>query len=673
MQILSRVFFYELLLNDASLSPAVELPGVGGALNFPSQTTTGTYTVYAHNNGCDNMMNGSVILTEKPAPSAAYSFADLCEWLPTNFSDESHIESPGVINDFLWDFNDNGATSTDENPSHIFSHFGEFEVTLTVSSDFGCEDLITQTISIEEGINADAGDDEEINYGTSTTLTGSATGGSGNYSYHWEPAEYLVNPNAASTPTVLLEADQTFTLTTEDAGSECYGENTVTISVKGGPLRTDPSTSAEYVCSGEGLTLHANAAGGNETYEYAWSSEPSGWNFDVSDPAISALTQSTTFFVEVDDGFNQVTESIYVAVKDNPEIYAGDDQEIPYNYFTQLQCVIYDGGSSFDFEWTPADKINGSNQVSNPITVALTENARFDVAVTNEFGCSATDYVLVGLSGGPLAANPFAEDNSLCQFDTLSLFGSASGGGLPHTYKWTVVPGDGSIISTEENPKIRVSEAGDYTYHVEVADLQSIIYGEVPVTVNTLPQLNLTSPFDSLVDPVLNMVAVCIYDTVFLDAGNSGFSYIWNTGSTEQTQNAGTTGIGNTLQLYYVDVYNETSGCAASDTIRILYSFAMCTYSISELNGQKLDVEIYPNPFSNNLTISVKGIKKPTELFITDLLGTKYFPTINISSNADIWDHEFDFTGLPPGIYMVTFVSGGAVHSRKIVKTLGSN
>lgn len=665
---------YELLLDGASLSPPLTLLGVGGALDFPPQTTEGTYSVYAVKSGCDNMMNGEVTIASKPVPAPDFSVEGLCQWLPTQFTNTSGIQPPAIISAYLWDFDDNGATSSQENPSHIFSDYGDYQVSLTATSDFGCVDVVTKTVTIAEGINADAGENEEINYGTTTTLYGSASGGSGDYSYHWEPASLVENPNAASTMTHILYNAQTFTLTVHDSESACYGESAVDISLKGGPLRAEPSASAPFVCSGEGITLHANAAGGSENYVYTWYSDPDKYEFDVSDPTIPSLTEAYTFYVKVEDGYSDIVASVPVSVKDNPDVYAGHDIEIPYEYYTLLECIVNGGGSSFDYTWSPADKIDGSNLIQNPKTIPLISNQVFSVIVTNEFGCQGSDDVKVSVDGGPLTTAAYAENPVICQFDSLFLFSSVSGGGKPWRFEWWVEPGN--FTSDEENPAIVVSDTGNYIYHVVVYDQQNRDSADISVRVNPSPFLNLAYGFDSIVESPQGdtlAVAVCIFDTVYLDAGNPGFHYVWSTGSTDQMIQAATTGIGTDLRSYYVDVFDPVTGCATSDSIAIIFSFAMCTYSIDELNGQSLDVVLYPNPVNNNLNVRVKGLQKPTEIMITDVTGKTCLYRMSVPYGHDTWEHSFCFDAFPPGTYLVTFISGGAVHSGKVVKSYPFN
>ncbi len=58
--------------------------------------------------------------------------------------------SVGAVS-YLWDFDDNGSTSTDVNPTHVFDGTQlEYVVELTAFSPLGCEDKAWQTISLNE-------------------------------------------------------------------------------------------------------------------------------------------------------------------------------------------------------------------------------------------------------------------------------------------------------------------------------------------------------------------------------------------------------------------------------------------------------------------------------------------------------------------------------------------
>lgn len=72
-------------------------------------------------------------------------------------------------------------------------------------------------------LTADAGPDQVYDGSSAVVLGGTpaATGGFGDYSYQWEPAAYLDDPNAANPTVTNLDSPVTFTLTVSDPGALC--------------------------------------------------------------------------------------------------------------------------------------------------------------------------------------------------------------------------------------------------------------------------------------------------------------------------------------------------------------------------------------------------------------------------------------------------------------------
>lgn len=80
-----------------------------------------------------------------PEILADYTFSfDSCEVSPIDFVDMSFSGS-GTITDWFWDFDD-GQTSTEQSPTHLFSEAGSFNVTLQVTDINDCVDEFTQVI-----------------------------------------------------------------------------------------------------------------------------------------------------------------------------------------------------------------------------------------------------------------------------------------------------------------------------------------------------------------------------------------------------------------------------------------------------------------------------------------------------------------------------------------------
>lgn len=72
----------------------------------------------------------------------------LCENSTIQFSDKS-TSVDGEIKNWLWDFGD-GQTSTASNPEHVYATAGDYEVRLTVTSEYGCSKTFSQTVKINK-------------------------------------------------------------------------------------------------------------------------------------------------------------------------------------------------------------------------------------------------------------------------------------------------------------------------------------------------------------------------------------------------------------------------------------------------------------------------------------------------------------------------------------------
>lgn len=112
-----------------------------------SQTATnlepGVYSVLAKDsNGCT--VEAEVTINAYPLPNAEFiSSGSLCINVPVSF-ESLHENYPYSFN---WDFGD-GHTSTMQNPDHIFSIPGTYNVRLVVTGDHGCTHCYTKTIDI---------------------------------------------------------------------------------------------------------------------------------------------------------------------------------------------------------------------------------------------------------------------------------------------------------------------------------------------------------------------------------------------------------------------------------------------------------------------------------------------------------------------------------------------
>lgn len=92
---------------------------------------------------------------------------------------------------------------------------------------------VTDTLKLEvaNAVVANAGSDIFISPGSTATLSGSATGGSGFYAWNWTPAASLENASIQNPQTLPLFTNTTFALNVLDITTGCNSNDTVLVSI----------------------------------------------------------------------------------------------------------------------------------------------------------------------------------------------------------------------------------------------------------------------------------------------------------------------------------------------------------------------------------------------------------------------------------------------------------
>ena len=107
------------------------------------------------NNGCTDSVIHTVYVYTDPLADFIFNTVEL--GTPTNFTDET-IKGSGNLSTWLWKFDDpnSGAnnTSGNENPNHIFTATGTYNVTLIVTDKHGCIDSITKQVTVNKDLHS---------------------------------------------------------------------------------------------------------------------------------------------------------------------------------------------------------------------------------------------------------------------------------------------------------------------------------------------------------------------------------------------------------------------------------------------------------------------------------------------------------------------------------------
>ena len=164
--------------------------------------------------------------------------------------------------------------------------------------------LPTEPITIQ--VTADP---TTITQGQSSDLEAVATGGTGQYTYSWQPSSSLSNPSSAIT-TATPTQTTTYTVTVNDGVSSETATVTVTVLEA---LNVTATANPSTIILGQSSQLTVNAQGGTGQYTYSWQPSSSLSNPSSATPTATP-TQTTTYTVTVNDGISSGTATVTVTV-----------------------------------------------------------------------------------------------------------------------------------------------------------------------------------------------------------------------------------------------------------------------------------------------------------------------------------------------------------------------
>ncbi|NCC74077.1 MAG: T9SS type A sorting domain-containing protein, partial [Sphingobacteriia bacterium] len=189
-------------------------------------------------------------------------------------------------------------------------------------------------------------------------------------------------------------------------------------------------------------------------------------------------------------------------------------------------------------------------------------------------------------------------------------------------------------------------------YTITVDDGENTISESYTLTVNLPPVVDLGED-----------QSVCADQSVVLDATTpNAASYLWTPGGyTTPIIEVDSTGIGYGAITYICEV-TDNNGCVGEDDVEI--TFVSCI-GISEINNN-LSLFIYPNPATNQLSITLKGFSESVDYTLLNYQGqnvyNKYIGQLQGTTSETI-----QLTDFAPGIYYLRLNTSEEVIIKKVV------
>ncbi|SDT39673.1 gliding motility-associated C-terminal domain-containing protein [Mucilaginibacter mallensis] len=367
--------------------------------------------------------------TINPMPVVDFTLPDVClAAANAQFTDASTI-TDNTQDDFtyLWNFGDanandaNANTSNLKNPQHKYSQAANYNVTLTVTSKYGCSVSKTQLFTVNgsnpaahffvENSNDLCSSDNIVFEDRSSVDFGNITSIVWYFDYNNNPANSVVYTRSN------MPADKKYyhqyPLTNSDkpqyydvrmvvysgASQSCASELDSTITVNGNPTVT--LTQLGTVCSGSApVQIIAN------TGEYTGTSVFSGTGISPAglfSPGVAGLGTFTINYLFTATNGCTYTASQQVNVVPTPQITV--DSSITMLEGSEVRLNATATGDNLTYKWTPATGLN-RDDIPNPV-VSLNNDVQYTLTITSGNNCTATATVLVNVLKNLVIPNTF--------------------------------------------------------------------------------------------------------------------------------------------------------------------------------------------------------------------------------------------------------------------------
>lgn len=311
---------------------------------FPSP---GNYTVCSYITGTcvSDTVCTSVIIC--PAPALAdYTYS--ITYPTVDFTDVSQNAAS-----YLWDFGD-GNTSTQQNPSHIYSTFGLYTICLSVTDTCGGVNTICKNISVCPALLP-------VSLGTDTAACGSAVISLPGYTtYTWS--------NGANTPQTTVTSSGDYAVVVTDAAG-CSGTDTVNVTINPVPVVSLGNDSVS-ICGGNAITLDAQNPGST----YLWSNGATTQTISVTTTNLYSVTVTNSFGCSASDA----TQATIFPI---PNVFLGNDLNI-----CQGIVSINAGNPGSTYLW---------NTGATTQSILVNTGGTYFVKVTSANACTSSDTISI--------------------------------------------------------------------------------------------------------------------------------------------------------------------------------------------------------------------------------------------------------------------------------------
>lgn len=254
--------------------------------------------------------------------------------------------------------------------------------TVTVTDSNGCSSDSVITIIEPSLLSVISSPNVYICNGQNVILTSSVSGGTGSYSYSWQPGG-----DTTSSLQVATSSSTQFTIiVTDDNG--CIASSTTTVSP--GPLLTATISSSAVICEGENIQLTSAVLSGVGGYSYNWFPGASTTNTISVSP-----TSSTMYYLTISDTCNTRVDSVWVTVNNRVQLLSSPDDSICLGN----EIIMFVSGAD-TYTWVPS--VISLTMLGDTVKASPTTSTVFTVTGTAANGCTTTEMINIFVTPIPI-------------------------------------------------------------------------------------------------------------------------------------------------------------------------------------------------------------------------------------------------------------------------------
>ena len=592
-------------------------------------TTIGTQSTPASTN---------VDIYQQPSPS--FTALPVCQGEATNFEG---IASGTNVAHYEWDFDD-GETGSGQIISHTYAEAGTYQVTLTVTGENGtCPGDTTQMVVVYAMPQPTATAEPNIViWGDASTLTGSAGVQGNTFTYHWEPADMVTNPDSPTTQTVPLHETTIYTLTVTNTEGGCSSTTQVAVSMEGSNLTAMVSAEDNQLCEDHSTTLHATPSGGTGNYTYSWEG-PDGFTSTQQNPSVTPPVGTNTYTCQIGDGLVTQTASVDITV--NPKHETSFSKTACDQFFWDPEghnIVETDhDGNNYDNSGTFHRKYTNQYGCDSIVTLNLTINR--SLSDTKEFS-SRCDYVPFEWFGDSI----YFEEDGIYEFPNTS-----------YPNGQTIHGCDTSMTVTVTNMRYSPKPSSIYC-----KDDGAVVYGPDHDTIAVVTNTEFFS-FQYVFRVEETEHTKCVWDNCEWAISKPS----WDISFGDPEISNGYYGSECTVFVAEQDTSIVTltatisNGCGREERKFYLKSSFL---GIDENNSAADKVSIVPNPNNGQMRIDFEDLEGPTAVKVFDMTGNQ-IDSFKTTANIGRYSYDYTMKRHAQGIYFFVFTNNNRVFGKKVV------